>query len=58
MSDNEQYYSLRPQQELDMAALAKDPIVKKLHLNMAAGYAALREHADAEIPNAEDGSNN
>jgi hypothetical protein len=42
MSDNEQYYSLRAQQELDMAALAKDPIVKTLHLNMAARYAALR----------------
>jgi len=56
MSDNEQYYSLRAQQELDMAALAKDPIVKKLHLDMAAGYAALREHADAEIPNEGDGS--
>jgi len=28
MSDDEQYYSLRAQQELDMAALAKDPIIK------------------------------
>ncbi|MET4595037.1 MULTISPECIES: hypothetical protein [unclassified Sphingomonas] len=58
MSDNEQYYSLRAQQELDMAALAKDPIVKTLHLNMAARYAALRELANVEVSNAENGSNN
>lgn len=58
MSDNEQYYSLRAQQELDMAALAKDPIVKALHLNMAARYAALRELANVEVSNAENGSIN
>jgi len=58
MSDNEQYYLLRAQQELDMATQAKDPIVRKLHLDMAARYAALREPADAETLNAEDCSNN
>lgn len=50
---DEQYYLMRVQQELDMAALATDPIVKALHLNMAAEYATLRERADAEISNAE-----
>ena len=58
MSVDAEYFALRAQQELDMAALANDSIVKTLHLNMAARYAALRERADAEIPNAEDGSNN
>ena len=58
MSDNEQYYLLRAQQELDMATQAKDPIVIKLHLDMAARYAALRELADAETLNAEDCSDN
>lgn len=52
---DDQYYALRAQQELDMAALAKDPVVKALHLNMAAEYATLREQADAETL---DGRNN
>jgi hypothetical protein len=58
MSGNEQYYLLRAQRELDMATQAKDPIVIKLHLDMAARYAALRELADAETLNAEDCSDN
>ena len=49
---DEQYYLMRVQQQLDMAALATDPIVKALHLNMAAEYATLRERADTEISNA------
>ncbi len=49
---DDQYYSMRAQQELDMAALATDPIARDLHLNMAAKYATLRERADAEISNA------
>ena len=43
------HYALRIQQELDMAALATDPAVKALHLNMASEYATLRERAAAEI---------
>jgi hypothetical protein len=54
---DDHYYSMRAQQELDMAALATDPIVKALHLNMAAEYATLRERSDAEIPNARNSSN-
>lgn len=50
------YYAMRAQQELDMAALTTDPIVKALHLNMAAEYATLRERTDAEISNAGNGS--
>lgn len=49
---DDQYYLMRTQQELDMAALATDPIVKALHLNMAAEYATLRERANAGIANA------
>lgn len=49
---HDQYYLMRAQQELDMAALATDPIVKTLHLNMAAEYATLRERADVEISGA------
>jgi hypothetical protein len=52
------YYATRAQQELNMAALATDPIVKALHLNMAAEYAALRGRTEAEVPNARDGSSN
>lgn len=48
---DDQYYLMRAQQELDMAALATDPIVKTLHLNMAAEYATLRERAGAEVSN-------
>ncbi|MES3110131.1 hypothetical protein [Sphingomonas aurantiaca] len=48
---DDQYYLMRAQQELDMAALATDPIVKTLHLNMAAKYATLRERVNAEMPN-------
>lgn len=51
-----QYYALRTQQELDMAALATDPTVKALHLNMAAEYATLRERADAEISDERSGA--
>jgi hypothetical protein len=54
---DDHYYSMRAQQELDMAALATDPIVKALHLNMAAEYATLRERSDAESPNARNSSN-
>jgi hypothetical protein len=50
---DDQYYMIRAEQELDMAALATDPIVKALHLNMAAEYATLRERAEVEISNAE-----
>jgi len=49
---DDEYYMLRAQQELDMAALASDLTVKALHLNMAAEYATLRERADTEISNA------
>lgn len=49
---DDQYFLMRAQQELDMAALATDPIAKALHLNMAAEYATLRERAGAEISNA------
>lgn len=55
---DDHYYAMRAQQELDLAALATDPIVKALHLNMAAEYATLREQSDAEIPNARNGSSN
>ncbi|WP_128082175.1 hypothetical protein [Sphingomonas sp. Ant20] len=55
IADN-QYYAMRAQQELDMASLATDPIVKVLHLNMAAEYAALRERADAEVTDAGNGA--
>lgn len=48
MSSDEHYFALRARQELDMAALAGDSLVKTLHLNMAARYAALRERAEAE----------
>lgn len=48
---DKQYYAWRAQQELDMAAVATDHIVKALHLNMAAEYATLRERADAEMQN-------
>jgi hypothetical protein len=48
---DDQYYLMRAQQELDMAALATDPIAKTLHLNMAAKYATLRERVNAEMPN-------
>jgi len=58
MSENEQYYSLRAQQELDMATRAKDPIVKNLHKDMAARYAALRELEDVETMNAKNCCNN
>jgi hypothetical protein len=50
---DDQYSMIRAEQELDMAALATDPIVKALHLNMAAEYATLRERAEVEISNAE-----
>lgn len=53
-----QYYALRAQQELDMAAVATDPTVKALHLNMAAEYATLRERADAEMSNDRNGTKN
>lgn len=46
-----EFYAVRAQQELDMAALATDPSVKKLHLDMAAEYATLRERADGEVQN-------
>jgi len=49
---DDQYYLMRTQQELDMAALATDPIAKALHLNMAAEYATLRERADTVITGA------
>ncbi|MEG3168135.1 hypothetical protein U1737_08020 [Sphingomonas sp. LB3N6] len=52
MTSDDQYYGMRAQQELDLAALATDPIVKALHLNMAAEYATLREQADAETSDA------
>ncbi len=44
---DDQYYLMRAQQELDMAALSTDPIAKTLHLNIAAEYATLRERTDA-----------
>lgn len=50
--DDDRYYAMRAQQELDMAALATDPVVKTLHLNLAAEYATLRERADAETSDA------
>lgn len=50
--DDDRYYAMRAQQELDMAALATDPVVKALHLNLAAEYATLRERADAETSDA------
>lgn len=58
LENDEQHYAMRAQQELDMAALADDPVVKALHLNMAAEYATLRERADAEMQNARNGSRN
>lgn len=42
LENDEQHYAIRAQQELDMAAVADDPVVKALHLNMAAEYATLR----------------
>lgn len=53
---DDHYFAMRAQQELDMAALATDPIVKTLHLNVAAEYATLRERSDTEIPDASNGS--
>jgi len=53
---DDHYYVMRAQQELDMAEAATDPIVKALHLNMAAEYATLLERSDAEVPNAKNGS--
>lgn len=50
------YYAMRAQQELDLAALANDPIVKTLHLNMAAEYATLRERAELETLDARSGT--
>jgi hypothetical protein len=47
---------MRVQQELDMAALATDPVIRVLHLNMAAQYATLRERAELEISNARCGA--
>ena len=42
---DQQYYERRGQQELDLAAAAVDPHVRKLHLNMAARYATKAELA-------------
>lgn len=53
---DDHYFAMRAQQELDMAALATDPIVKTLHLNMAAEYATLRERSDREVPDERNGS--
>lgn len=55
---NDQYYAMRAQQELDMAAVATDVNVKVLHLNMAAQYANLREQAAAETHDARDATKN
>lgn len=56
MMTDDHYYAMRAQQEFNMAELATDPIVKALHLNMAAEYATLLERSDAEVPNGKNGS--
>jgi hypothetical protein len=53
---DKEHYLMRVQQELDMAALATDPVIRVLHLNMAAQYATLRERAELEISNARCGA--
>lgn len=55
---NAQYYSVRAQQELDMANTATDDNVKALHLDMAEQYASLRIIAEAETLGATDTTDN
>jgi hypothetical protein len=49
MEKNTVYYARRAQQEVDAAASATDPAVKKIHLNLASKYATLRERSAAAV---------
>lgn len=40
---SEEYLARRAQQQLDLAAAASDPAIKKIHLDLAADYATRRE---------------
>jgi hypothetical protein len=47
MIDDDQHYTKRAQQELDLAASTTDPALKTHHLDMAGRYATLRERLSA-----------
>lgn len=42
---SEEYLARCAQQQLDLAAAASDPAIKKIHLDLAADYATRRERA-------------
>jgi hypothetical protein len=54
MPDDGRYYARRAEDELRLAAGARDRAVKAVHLDMASRYATLRERASA--PHRTDGT--
>jgi hypothetical protein len=47
---DDEFYTRRAQQELDLAASSDDPAIKAVHLDMAGRYATLRQRAAPPRP--------